>query len=73
MVSLLKLAEITETGVKFQSPYDGMLSIFLFYLKKFFFSICIYNFVNHLINIYKKKLGAKFDFQFLISVLSDRL
>ena len=24
MVSLLKLAEITEEGVKFQSPYDGM-------------------------------------------------
>ena len=23
MVSLLKLAEITEEGVKFQSPYDG--------------------------------------------------
>lgn len=24
MVSLLKLAEITEEGVKFQSPYNGM-------------------------------------------------
>ena len=24
MVSLLELAEITEEGVKFKSPYDGM-------------------------------------------------
>lgn len=26
MVSLLKLARITEEGVKFQSPFGGMLS-----------------------------------------------
>lgn len=25
MVSLLKLAEITEEGVKFKSPYEGFL------------------------------------------------
>lgn len=25
MVSLLKLAEITEEGVKFQSPHDGSM------------------------------------------------
>ena len=27
MVSLLELAEITEEGVKFKSPYDGNLAI----------------------------------------------
>lgn len=27
MVSLLKLAEITEQGVKFRSPFDGILNI----------------------------------------------
>lgn len=27
MVSLLKLAEITEEGVQFSSPFDGMTSI----------------------------------------------
>lgn len=29
MVSLLELAEITEEGVKFKSPYDGMCKLYL--------------------------------------------
>ena len=41
MVSLLKLSEVKEEGVKFQSPYDGrLLDVFLnlliyYYLLKF--------------------------------------
>lgn len=34
MVSLLKLAEITEKGVKFKSPYNGIQTNLLFLLNK---------------------------------------
>jgi tRNA-guanine family transglycosylase len=51
MVSLLKLAEITEEGVKFQSPYNGMflckliapITVVMSVQIKHFFSSCIWD------------------------------
>lgn len=39
MVSLLKLAHITEEGVNFQSPYDGILNKYIIYIVYYYILI----------------------------------
>lgn len=46
MVSLLHLAEITEEGVKFQSPYDGIIHNYLYIFKLKYISFNFYYFTN---------------------------